>query len=162
MGSPVVFFDFCLYRFNLMPTRIHLDRVHHGMIVQIGYVVRFGSHHSGFRFLVLDMPICIVGEVPEFQCQFVMAITLGVIVIFLVLSQHETVDDRPVAQSLGVVGYIVSFHLNVGAVGYAIFESVCLIVRQSGKIQFPVRFPSGPVASCCLSGISSPAPCIFS
>ena len=104
-----------------MPARIHFDRVHHGMVVQIGYIIRFGSHHAGLRFHILDMPIGFVGEVLEFQRQFVMAITLGVIVVCHVLSQHEAIDDTPVAQSLRIIGNVVGFHLNVGAVGYIIF-----------------------------------------
>ena len=70
------------------------------------------------------MPICFIGEVFEFQCQLVVAVTLGVIVFFHVLSQHETIDDVPVAQSLGIVGYVVRMYFDVCTVRYGVFWTV--------------------------------------
>ena len=67
------------------------------------------------------MPVRLVREVFEFQCQLVVAVALGVIIMYHVLSQHETINDVPVTQSLGIVGDVVRMYLNVCTVRYVIF-----------------------------------------
>ena len=49
------------------------------------------------------------------------AVALGVIIMYHVLSQHETINDVPVTQSLGIVGDVVRMYLNVCTVRYVIF-----------------------------------------
>ena len=100
------------------------------------------------------MPICFIGEVFEFQCQLVVAVTLGVIVFFHVLSQHETIDDVPVAQSLGIVGYVVRMYFDVCTVRYGVFEPVSSVVWQSRMVKGTVAVSIlpfvGHIITCAL------------
>ena len=107
------------------------------MIIQIGYIVRVGNFDTGFRFFVFDVPVHVVGIFVELQCQFVMVVTLGIIVVSDIFTQHEAVNNVTVAHPAVNIGNIVGFYFDVSTIGLLVFiEFIFGLVVQSRCIQF--------------------------
>lgn len=107
------------------------------MIIQIGYIIGVGHFDTGLRFFVFDVPVHVVGVFVEFQCQFVVVVTLGVVVFIDVLAQHEAVNDITIAHSAVNIGNIVGFYFDVCAIGLLVFiVFISGLVVQSRCIQF--------------------------
>ncbi len=83
---------------------------------------------------IFDMPVDVVGEAVEYQCQLIVMIALGLVVAVDILAEHEAVGYLAVADTLGVVAHVVALDLDIGAGG-----DIVLIVLLAGLPAVGIR-----------------------
>ena len=104
----------------------------------IGDVKRVRNGNFRLLRLIDNVPVRVVGIVPELQCHLVVVASFGIEVARDILSKHEAVDDRALGTVVGSSVDIVALDLNVGTVG--------LLVLVPGRIARVVAvLGSGPL-----------------
>ena len=94
------------------------------MIIQIRNIIRLGHLDTGFRLVIINMPIRIIGKIPEFQCQFIMVIALRIIICRNILSKHKTVFNITVPQTLFINRAVIGIHLNISSIRHAVLRQI--------------------------------------
>ena len=114
-------------------------RKHHRVVVQIRNIIRIRHLKTGIRFFIADVPVYIIGIFIELQCQFVVVVTLGIVVGSDIFAQHETINDVTVTHTPQNIGTVVSFHFNVCAIRFLVFVELSIRgVIQSRSIEYSV------------------------
>ena len=98
----------------------------HSLIRHIGDVQRVWNSNFRLLRLIHNVPVRVVGIVPELQCDLVVVASLGIEIGRDILSKHEAVDDRALRAVVGSSVDIVALYLDVGTVG--------LLVLVPGRI----------------------------
>ena len=83
----------------------------------IGNVKRVRNGNFRLLRLIDNVPVRVVGIVPELQCNLVVVASLGVEVARHILSEHKAVDDRALGTVFGSSVDLVALGLDVGAAG---------------------------------------------
>ena len=98
----------------------------HALIRHIGDVKRVRNGNFRLLRLIDNVPVRVVGIVPELQCHLVVVTSFGIEISRNILSKHEAVDDRALRAVVGSSVDIVALYLDVGTVG--------LLVLVPGRI----------------------------
>ena len=112
-------------------THRHLD----ALIVEIRHEELRGSEAYGVFFYILDMPVDLVCGADEIHCEFIVLVSLAVVVVVYVLTEHEAVFDFAVRHLAGVIVDIVTLHFDICAARY-----IVLVVGNTGPGESTYRF----------------------
>ena len=105
---------------EFMSFGIYFQGQRHGMVIEVGDVIRLGNQNVRVFLLVFYMPVRVVGEPVELQRQFIMIVAFRVVVCRGVFTQHEPVYDRAGSHPFRVDGAVIPLHLDIGAVRHVI------------------------------------------